>query len=228
MPDELWSQLVNDLRNRADMKRAVKAAKAISRVATEAHVPMLYDLLQDASFWVREVAAEPLARLDGIKALPALFQAITQGELDGHDNDGLSFCIIELVEADKATAAPVLLEMLSSSTDAERRSQALWALGFVASEIPADALLAALSDPDQRIRAEAAGSLASFKDDPRVVDALLNCLNDGDQYVRDCVVSALGYVGDKRALEPLKALRKDTPESSSRFVEYALKQLGDA
>lgn len=226
MPDELWSQLVNDLRNSADMKRAVKAAKAISKVATVAHIPMLYDLLQDASFWVREVAAEPLARLEGIKALPALFQALTQGELDGHDNDGLSFCIIELVEADKTAAAPVLLEMLSS-TDAERRSQALWALGFVASEIPADALLAALSDPDERVCGDAAGSLASFKDDPRVVDALLNCLNDGNQYVRDCVVSALGYLGDKRALEPLKALQKDTPESSRRFLAYALQQLGD-
>ena len=67
----------------------------------------------------------------------------------------------------------------------------------------ADPLLAMLADPDVTVQSTAIGSLASFDHDPRVVTALLQTLEDANEQVRIASISALGYLGDPRALEPL-------------------------
>lgn len=224
MPQSYWIQLINDLRNGEDVERAVKACETISKIADESHVPDLYVLLQDESFFVREAAADPLAGLEGVTALPALFQALTRGAQDGHDNDGLSSTIIGLLEAHQATAAPVLLAMLGAA-DAETRAHAAWALGFVEPEITADPLLTALSDPVASVRSAAAGSLSSFKNNPRVIDALLEALQDNHEQVRISAASALGYLRDRRAIQSLKSMLVNSNRNSRRVVEYALKQL---
>jgi HEAT repeat protein len=227
MTQSKWTQLIDDLRNGEDVNRAVKACEAISTIADESHIPELYALLQDEGFFVREAAADPLARLEGLKALPLLFQALTRGAQDGHDNDGLAFTIVELLKAHKAAAAPILLDMLTA-THKETRANAAWALGFVKPEVTAYPLLAMLNDHDASVRSAAAGSLGGFKKDPQVTDALLKVLQDGGEHVRISAASALGYLGDKRAIEPLKNLLNNCNERSRPIVEYGLKQLGNS
>lgn len=222
-----WVQLISDLRNEDDIDRAAEACEKIAQVADESHVADLYALLQDANFFVREAVTVPLARLEGLKALPALFHALTRGFNEGCDNDSLSSTIADLLEDNQAAAAPILLDMLTAA-ESETRANAAWALGFVAEEITADPLLAALSDTDAGVRSDAAGSLASFGSDPRVIEALLRALSDSNEQVRISAASSLGYLGDPRAIEPLKALLKITSRKFRPVVKDALERLGQS
>ena len=221
-----WAQLIRDLRNEDKVDLAIRASETISAIADESHIPDLYVLLDDESFFVREAAADPLARLEGVKVLPALFRALTRGVQDGHDNDGLSFTISELLDMNRAAAAPVLLSMLEAADDPETRAHSAWALGFVRPEITAEPLLTLLSDPVAAVRAATAGSLSSFKNDQQVGDALIQALADSNEHVRISAAAALGYLGDKRAIQPLRDLLKVSGGNTREIVQYALKLLG--
>ena len=220
-----WSQLIQDLRS-DDVKRSIPACLKIDEVANENHVPDLYALLNDESFFVREVAASPLARLEGIKALPFLFHAYTRGFQDGHDNDGLTTTIIVLLEENEKKVTPLLLKMLES-TDSETRENAAWALGFTASQISPHVLLNLLeTDSNHKVRLAAIGALGSFSGSPEVIDKLITLLNDPDEQTRIEVISSLGCLKDKRIVVPLKEILEKPASSRIReFVKHALKNI---
>ena len=220
-----WSQLIQDLRSK-NIERSVHACEKIFEVANESHIPELYSLLNDESFFIREAAASPLARLEGVKALPFLLQAYTRGFQDGHDNDGLTVTITELLEEKAEEVVPLLLEMLKS-TDSETRANAAWALGFTASQITPRILLNLLeSENNREVRLATIGSLSSFSGSPEVVEKLINLLSETDEQVRIEAIASLGYLGDKRAVVPLKEiLDKSTSSRVQEFVKHALKNL---
>jgi HEAT repeat protein len=220
-----WSQLIQDLRGE-DIERSVNACQKIDEMADESHIQELYSLLNDESYFVREAVASPLARLEGIKVLPHLFQAYTLGFQDGHDNDGLSVTIVGLLEENKEDVTPLLLEMLQSE-DVDTRANAAWALGFTASQIKPRILLELLeSESNQKVRLATIGALSSFTGYSEVIEKLLSLLGETDEQVRIDVVSALGYLGDKRAIAPIKKiLEESTNGRIHEFAEYALKRL---
>jgi HEAT repeat protein len=226
MPKTNWSQLIEDLRGE-DIDRLVNAYQKIDEVADKSHVPELYSLLNDENFVIREAAASPLARLEGAKVLPHLFQAYTRGFQDGHDNDGLSATITDLLEEKAEESAPLLLEMLQSS-DSETRANAAWALGFTASQIKPNVLLDLLeTENNPEVRLAVIGSLSSFTGSSEVAEKLISLLSITDEQVRINVISSLGYLGNKMAIAPLKELLNETTNSRIReFIEYALKNLG--
>ena len=115
--------------------------------------------------------------------------------------------------------------MLESADDPETRAHAAWALGYVRPEITAEPLLTLLNDPVAPVRAAAAGSLSSFKNDQQVGEALLQALADSDEQVRISVAAALGYLGDKRAIQPLRDLLKASSGKTREIAQYALKLL---
>lgn len=225
MRKQNWPQLVQDLQS-PDVKRAVRAYEEISEVADESHVPELYSLLNDESFFVREAVASSLARLEGVKALPYLFQAYTRGFQEGHDNDGLTATITELLEEKQEEATPFLLDMLKS-TDAETRANAAWALGFTASQIMPDVLLSLLeTESVQEVRQAIVGSLGSFDRSPEAINKLIELLTDNNEQVKIAAISALGYMGIKQAIIPLEeVLEKSTSSRVQEFVKDALKNL---
>jgi HEAT repeat protein len=221
-----WSQLIEDLRGE-DIERLVNAYQKIYEVADESHVPELYSLLNDESFVVREAAASPLARLEGVKALPYLLQAYTRGFQDGHDNDGLTATITDLLDDMSEEVAPLLLEMLHSE-ESETRANAAWALGFTASQIKPNVLLDLLeSENNPKVRLAVIGSLSSFTGSSEVAEKLISLLSDTDEQVRINVISSLGYLDNQIAIAPLKEILKETINDRIReFTEYALKNLG--
>jgi len=221
-----WSQLIQDLRSE-DIDRSVNACQKIYETADESHIPELYSLLDDESFYIREAAASPLARLEGKKALPYLFQAYTRGIEDGHDNDGLTTTIAELLEEKAEEIAPLLVEMLQNPKS-ETRFNAAWALGFTTSEISPNVLLDLLeTENNPEVRSAIIGSLSSFNRSSVVAEKLLSLLNEPDEEVRINVISSLGYLGNKTAIAPLKDLLKETTSSKIReFTNHALKNLG--
>lgn len=224
MAEQDWDRLVADLRAVVgDIDRAVDAVPALAALADASRVPDLYRLLRDDEFFVREAAAEPLARLEGVRALPQLFEALSRGEQEGHDNDGLVFTIVELLESHPEEVRPLLLAMLRSP-EPQERGHAAWALGFAPAEETLDPLLAALADQSPAVRGAAAGSLGSFGAD-KVIDPLLQALQDGDAGVRIDAAATLGYLGDRRAVPALEAAQRDPIERVRFFATDALERL---
>jgi HEAT repeat protein len=220
-----WSQLILNLRS-DNIKRSIRAAQKIDEMAEEANVPELYSLLNDENFWIREMAAYPLARLEGVKALPSLFQALTRGFQEGHDNDGLSAIIAQLLETNQEKATPLLLQILKSP-DEETRANAAWALGFTASQIMPTVLLQVLeTETIPKVRSAITGSLSSFHNSAEVFDKLLELMNDSDEQVKIDAIAGIGYLGNKKAIPHLKeVLAKSSSSRVQEFAEYALKNL---
>jgi HEAT repeat protein len=222
-----WEQIVADLHAAEDdVDRAVAACAALDKAADESRLPELRRLLTEGrDFFVREAAAIPIARLEGLQALSGLLLAHQRGREEGHDNDVLSAVISDLVKRAPHQAAPMLLLMLAEPSD-ETRSAAAWLIGFASEAIMPEPLLAALSDTSPRVRADAAGSLSSFEGHPGVFERLIRALTeDRDEQVRVSAASSLGYLGDKRALPALQAALTDPAERVRYFARYAITKL---
>jgi hypothetical protein len=129
MREDERHQLVRDLRQVKDEAQFLAASKKIHDASTRDDLPWLMSLLNDPAFTVREAAAWPISELAGVLALPDLLRAYQRGLEDGHDNDGLSTALIELVEGDVA-AAQRSLNDLAESGDSAMRDNAKWLLEF--------------------------------------------------------------------------------------------------
>jgi HEAT repeat protein len=216
MTDADWERLLADLCSPdVEVNQAVAAVEQLDRLAEPSDVPRLRELLrQGKNFFVREAAATPLARLEGARALPWLFEAKGAGEREGHDNDGLCFTIMELLQGHPEEVSPLLLEMLGGQKPQDRRNAA-WASGFLPAAIAAEPLLAAVRDSSPGVRSAAVGSLASIKRDERVLRVLLGALQDPDEGVRISSAASLGYFGDQRAVPALRDALRDPPRNGS-------------
>lgn len=224
MPQQTWPQLIHDLRS-SDVKRAVLACDKIDATADASHIAELYALLNDDSFFIREAAANPLARLEGIDALPSLFQAMTRGLEDGHDNDGLVETIAHLLETNQEKATPVLLKMIEKQNK-DVRLNAAWALGFVASQISPLPLFELIdNDESFDVRSAATASLGSFTGFPEVFDKLILLLKDPSLHVKVAAIAALGYLDDKRAVGPLQGMLKGSSDTIQFSIRFALERL---
>ncbi len=224
MFQQTWSQLIHDLRS-SNIKHAVRASEKIAVTADTSHIAELYTLLNDDSFFVRETAAVPLARLEGIAALPSLFQAMTRGLKDGHDNDGLVETVAPLLERNQEKVAPLLLKMVKDPNK-DVRLNAAWALGFVASQTSPLPLFELIdNDSSVEVRSAAIASLGSFKSFPKVFDKLILLLQDPDLHVQVATIAALGYLGDKKAIGPLREMLKEASDTLRFSIQFALERL---
>ena len=129
MNEEEWNSILSDLRNVGDTDRAVTAVTVLNERATPEDVPRLQSLLEDENFFIREAAAWPLCRIAGLSMLTKLLRAYQRGLEQGHDNDGFSAALIELVESDKDAARQALIP-LGASSDPNMRENATWLLEF--------------------------------------------------------------------------------------------------
>lgn len=225
---EEWDRIIADLHDIEDVDRAVAAMRRLDRASDRSRLPALYRLLtKGRDFFVREAAAEPIIRLDGLKALPRLLHALKLGEAERHDNDGLAFSISGLVMEQAEGAAQWLRPMLRDPSD-WTRGKAAWLWGFARPATEAGPLFPLMNDPSPSVRSAAVGSLGSFEGRDDVFAALVAALEDGDDQVRSSAISALGYYGDPRALPLLEALLQDRSECIRASARSGVKQLGRA
>jgi HEAT repeat protein len=228
MTDAQWNELLGDLhaiQTHDDVDRAVSAATRLAELDDPSRLPDLKALVESAEISILEAIGQPIANLEGLKALPILLRALDRGHEQGHDCDTLAFVIVDLVVSHFQDAAPVLLEMLRSQDD-RTRANAAWLMGFAASGV-ADPrpLLQALEDPNPDVRGAAVGSLASFHSKLDVFDALARMLHDPDDSVRVDAASSLGYLGDRRAIPLLEDARNDPEQRVRDFANHSLEQL---
>lgn len=205
LSDAEWKTLLTTLRSDAEMDEddLFAAAERLSSTSDPARVPDLYALLREkGNFWLRELAAEPLANLEGVRALPALFEAQQLGRQEGHDNDTLNFIIVELLESQQQDAVRVLLYILSDRASSQR-GQAVWGLSFLPKELSLGPLLQALKDYSPEVREEAARGLSSGTfADPETVSALVAALRDPERAVRLAAAYSLGCLSGTDAVSP--------------------------
>lgn len=133
MSEAEWTELVHALHDYTDSERAIVAARKLQQTATNEDVPRLLTLLKDDSFFVREAAAWPLSDLGVTSALPDLLEARHRGFQEGHDNDGLSAALADMVEANPRNAE-ILLKEIMVSGEPHLREYVLWLLEFCKGE----------------------------------------------------------------------------------------------
>jgi HEAT repeat protein/MFS family permease len=100
-------------------------------------------------------------------------------------------------------------------------------LGQARSPLNVDELLEALFDPGFNVRYEAIISTARMHPDDRLLDALIGILNGSNPDLSTAAAWALGKIGDRKAVEPLrKSMTSGYPLLQARSAR-ALATLGD-
>jgi len=127
---------------------------------------------------------------------------------------------------------PQITEALGPLVDSENsdlRYGALQALGLVASPETSEVLLRALGDPLSICRVAALDGLAVCPTTSAVVDQVIPLLSDDKQAVRLHAASALGQLGDERAVPHLQALLAEgskEPRGVRQWAAFSLSELG--
>lgn len=220
-------QLLVEIQDWEDVDRAAAAVTELDEEAVEDWLPKLRrTLVEGESFFVREAAANPVARMDGAKSLPILLHALKKGYDEGHDNDGLQAIITDTVDAEPKTALPIV-NRLTQSKETDDRQNAAWLLGYLSDHTGSESLIELSKDTAPEVRDAALGALSSFKDDETVYQRLLAGLKDPDSSVAISAASALGYYGDKRAREPLQRFHDVVDPDFQDLVDDAIEQLSE-
>jgi HEAT repeat protein len=157
----------------------------------------LLGALKDRLPTIRIAALSGLGRLRDRRAIaPAIAM------LDDPDSKVRTSAAAALKKFGKAAHAPMLEAYRAG--DARARFVLLGALGRINTPAISELLIAALDDPDVKIRLEAARVLGVRKDQ-RAVPRMLQAVAAGEPY-QPFYIQMLGEIGDPRAFEPLQAL----------------------
>ncbi len=187
-------------------------------------------LAADADPLVRARAADALddvARLDTLAQDPSSVVRLVATARLGH------------LAATRPAEVEAPLRRAVASPDNYQRWKAAWGLGRVPGA--ADALVPLLGDADIDVRREAARSLgllgkaargagtesAGAAEHAAVVDALLVALRDDNSFVRRWAATALGDLGDRRALDALRVASRDPTTLAAQAAARALTAMGE-
>lgn len=97
-----WDELVQEFTTSKNMKKSMRAGGEIQEMANEGNIQELYGLLtydKTAVDYFSSFVSEPLIRLEGVKALPKLLEALYIGTKNSDDCDTLQTIIIGLVKS---------------------------------------------------------------------------------------------------------------------------------
>jgi putative heme-binding domain-containing protein len=128
-----------------------------------------------------------------------------------------------LVNAGDSAVQPLLDAGKTLHSD-ESRSAAVWALYRIGSTHAEDGVRAALDDPDFRVRIAAARAAGMAKDG-KAVDRLRQIVLHDEPGARRQAATALGQIGDTRAVPDLIAASQEGDRFVEHSVTYALIEL---
>ncbi|MGF1602153.1 MAG: HEAT repeat domain-containing protein [Thermosynechococcaceae cyanobacterium] len=215
--------LLEVLSSHSDVTARRAAAKTLTIIADPEAVPILVDaFLKDQDTVVKGSAAGALART-GESAVPSLLEILASPEqpedIKGHAAWALAFMGSEAEE--------YLYKALNNSS-LDVRCAVIGALGHVAQEQSDEKsssfLVSALSDPEARIRTEAAAVLGQVKYPP-AIPKLMVALQDPELDVRKAAINSLGKMGAEEALEPLTVMLNDELEVIRVLAKLAIAQI---
>ena len=117
------------------------------------------------------------------------------------------------------------MRRLSRSDDAEGRARAIQAVADEGADMASDALLAALSDPQPKVRREAARALARLGD-ARAVALIVQGIEAAPDLLEEETVDALGRIGDPAAIPALVATLENPRPLLRRAAARSLGRIG--
>lgn len=170
------------------------AAMALGMIGDRTAVEPLAQALDHEHRNVRRVAAVALAELGDARAIEPLVA----------DLDGVSDFFWKAIKALRKIEVPTLLRALGDGRRSVRRGVA-HALGYIdtADASATTALVKALGDPADCVRASAAGALGR-RGDPSAGEALIRALADECWAVRECATQALADLGDVGVIKSIQ------------------------
>ena len=147
----------------------------------------------------RAFAAELLGRVGSAKAVPALLETVQATQTEDADVREIALRALARI-ADPHAVEPLVLALAQAeSWLAPRIADILARHG----DIVVDPLLALLHDSDRHTARAWAANVLGEIGAPAALPALIRSLDDPDDEVRAKAATALGRLGDRRALQPL-------------------------
>jgi len=171
-------------------REGVNILRQVARFDPEARAA-IRKLLHDTNARVREQAAQVLGNISDKEATPDLMELVADSEAAVRRR-----AVLGLTRLEARDASPALTERLTSDQDERVRAAAADGLGKLKSTQAAGALLEALKDPSENVRAEAIASLGEVG--AREAAPVLRALYDTDPGPnRIRLVLALKALGDE-------------------------------
>jgi len=171
----------------------------VEKMEKELDIDGLVEALGDRSSEVRAYAVMALHSIGGEKATQALIKTLREDE-DQHVRNVAASAL----EIGGPRAVEPLIKALQEDEYYHVRSTAARVLGETGDPRAVEPLIKALQeDEDWEVRESAAMALSEFEGD-RVVEALIQALRDEKSAVRMKAAQSLGWIGDARALEPIR------------------------
>lgn len=219
----LVAKYIGRLREAKKWRERAFAAELLGRVGNAAAVPILLDTVQntraeDAD--VREIALRALARIADPRAVVPLAEALKRAEV------WLAPRIADILARHGDMVVEPMIAFLEEPSQHPARAWAANILGEVRATRAFPALVRALDDLDDEVRAKAAASLGKLGDHRAVTYLLDHLLTDPAPFVRARIAGALGQFNDTEVIDTLvRALGDPAWWVRMRSVE-ALEQIG--
>jgi HEAT repeat protein len=219
----LVEKYVIRLRSATKWRERAFAAELLGRVGNAQAVPILLETVaatrtEDAD--VREIALRALARIGDPRAVGPLVEALKRSEV------WLAPRIADILTRHGDLAVEPMIAFLGDPARHPARAWAASILGEVGAARAFPALVRALSDLDDEVRAKSASALGKIGDRRAVGYLLDHLLSDPAPFVRARIAQALGQFDEPEVIERLvRALGDPAWWVRMRSVE-ALEQVG--
>lgn len=211
--------LISALRDQNGLVRE-QAARALGKIRDKRAVDALMrSLKSDERYDVREIAAWALGEIGDEGAIPALIDAIADEEIEVEDNAIDS--LMRLATSDSS----LLIDALTRDNE-QIQCGAMEVLSHLGISNVQNHLIELLSHHSGRVRNCAVQALKSSTS-LELFPHFLICLKDKYDLVRANAASALGELGDRRAIEPLQSLLGDPSERVRVSALQALTSIQD-
>ncbi|HEU4680432.1 MAG TPA: HEAT repeat domain-containing protein [Gemmatimonadales bacterium] len=219
----LVDKYIDKLRSARKWRDRAFAAELLGRVGSAKAVPVLLETVnatrtEDSD--VREIALRALARIGDPGAVDPLIRALASADV------WLAPRIADILTRHGEAVIDPLLSVLGDSAQPPARAWAANVLGEVRAQRAFPALIRALGDPEDEVRAKAATALGRIGDRRATGYLLEHLLTDPAPFVRLRIASALGRFRGPEVIDRLvRALGDSAWWVRLRSVE-ALEQIG--
>ncbi len=204
--------LLNALKDPVPNVREAAAAALREFPLTQAEGRLVASL-KDERFATRFFTVQKLTQIGGESVVAPLLSVLEDESIGRYAAEGLG-----------AVRDPRAVGPLVASLENEKIRRSSMAALVQIGDPAVEPLIAAMENPNPKVRAEVAWGLGMLRD-PRAVEALLKASEDDNLEVRRNALTALGLIRDGRAVGTLIAALED--EASAEDAKEALVPIGE-